>query len=270
MSSGSEHVLPTSVANRLLEQLASDDLVLVGGQAVMFWAHHYGVIEEVASLTADIDYFGQRADVEDADRKLANFAHETRLADWDDASPNSGLILVQVPGHKEKVRIDFLWGVQGLSGADMRERAVRASIPGISRPIPVLHPFMCLESRISNLGSLPRKRSEEGIEQARLSVHVVRVLLEHILLDKRERDALKLVERIASVATSDSSNYAFAVCGVDVLQAIPANNFSSMEFKTIRWPQIQSQVADRRTRFAALLPREPTPQNTSHMRFRAG
>lgn len=267
MSSGSDKPLPTAVANRLMEQLACDDIVLVGGQAVMFWAHYYGVIEEVASLTRDIDYFGQRADVEDADLKLADFKHETHLADWDDSSPNSGLILVEVPGHEEQVRIDFLWGVQGLSGADMRERAVRASIPGISRPIQVLHPFMCLESKISNLGSLPIKRTVEGIEQARLSVNVVRVLLEHMLVDKRERDALKLVERIASVATSDSSHYSFAVCGIDVLQAIPVNNFSSMEFKTLRWPQIQSQVADRRRRFSTLLPPEPTPQNTSHMRF---
>jgi hypothetical protein len=251
-----------------MEQLASDDIVLVGGQAVMFWAHYYGIIEEVASLTGDIDYFGQRADVEDADQKLANFTHETHLADWDDSSPNSGLILVEVPGHQGKVRIDFLWGVQGLSGADMRERAVRASIPGVSKPIQVLHPLMCLESKISNLGSLPAKRTPESIEQARLSVSVVRLLLEHMLADKRERDVLKLVERVASVATSDSSHYSFAVCGVDVLQAIPVNNFSSLEFKTIRWLQMQNQVADRRRRFSALLPPEPSPQNTGHMRFR--
>lgn len=268
MSSDSDTPLPTVVANRLLEQLASDDLVLVGGQAVMFWAHYYGVIEEVASLTGDIDYFGQRADVEDADLKLANFSHETHLADWDESSPNSGLILVEMPGHNEKVRINFLWGAQGLSGADMRERAVVASIPGISKSIQVLHPFMCLESKISNLGSLPMKRTAEGIEQARLSVNVVRLLLERMLVDKRERDALKLVERIASVATSDSSNYSFAVCGVDVLQAIPVNNFLSTEFKTIRWPQIQNQVADRRRRFSASLPPAPTQQNTGHMRFR--
>lgn len=261
--------LPSDIANQLISQIASENIVLVGGQAVIFWAHYYGVAEQCASLTSDIDYFGQRADVEDASLRLINFKHEVKLSSWEDSSPNSGVIFVEVPEFQKKVRIDFLWAIQGLSGTDLRERAVTATIPGVTQPVQVLHPFMCLESKIANLGSFPLKRSPEGIEQTRLAIQVVRSLIEEMLSENRERDALKLVSRIANLSSSDASNYAYAACHADALQCIPVEKFKSNEFKNIRWPQIQAHTGDRRSRFQLLLPVDPSPQNTSHMRFRA-
>lgn len=271
-SSGEDEMAPflsTAVANRLLGCLASDNLVLVGGQAVMFWAHHYGLADQQASLTRDIDYFGQRADIEDADIRLANFAHSTHYVSWDDSSPNTGLILVDVPGLDEKVRIDFLWAIQGLGGSDLRERAVRVRLPGADADILVMHPIMCLESKISNLGAFVHKRTAAGIEQARLSVQVIARLILDMLGDGRERDALKTVERLARIAASDSSHFAFSICGIDVLDAIKVDAFSSVEFKSIRMPQIRAHIDDRRARFAALLPPESSIENTRGLRFRA-
>jgi len=268
MNLQSEHTLPAKVANHLVDYLANENIILIGGQAVMFWAHFYGLVEEKASLTRDIDFFGQRADVEDANLRLANFSHKTKYADWDDTSPNSGVILVDVPELKDPVQIDFLWAVHGLSGSDVRERAVQASIPGIEKSVSVLHPFMCLESKIANLGSFPKKRSPEGIEQTRLAVQVVRAIITKMLDDGRERDALNLVERTRHIALSDASNFAFAVCKVDVLDAIPAEKFGSETFKSTRWPQIKATVGDRRQRFTALLPNQADPANTKTLRYR--
>lgn len=269
MNSQSEQALPAKIANQLVDYVSNQNIILIGGQAVMFWANFYGLVEERASLTRDIDFFGQRADVEDANIRLANFKHKTQYAGWDDTSPNSGIILVDIPDLKDPVRIDFLWAVHGLSGSDVRERAVLSSIPGIDKSILVLHPFMCLESKIANLGSFPEKRSPEGIEQARLAVQVVRALIIHLLENGRERDALKLVERTKYIAQSDASNFAHAVCQVDVLEAVPVEEFPSDDFKKTRWPQIKAFIDDRRQRFAALLPSEASPENTLAMRFRA-
>lgn len=269
MNSQSKQALPVKVANQLVDHLANENIILIGGQAVMFWAHFYGLAEERASLTRDIDFFGQRADVEDASIRLANFKHKTRYADWDDTSPNSGVILVEVPELKDPVQIDFLWAVHGLSGSDVRERAMLSNIPGINKPVLVLHPFMCLESKVANLGSFPKKRSPQGIEQTRLAVLVVRAIILKMLESGRERDALRLVERTRHIAQSDASNFAYAVCKVDILEAIPAEKFASDEFKKTRWPQIKAFIEDRRRRFAALLPSGASPENTKTMRFKA-
>jgi hypothetical protein len=269
-SSGSLDPFPflsPKVASQILGYLANENIVLVGGQAVMFWARHYGLIEETASLTRDIDFFGQRADIEDADLRLSNFNHETRYAQWDDSSPNAGLILIEVPGLKNRLVVDFLWAVQGLSGSELREKAVSTKMPGIDRPLLVLHPFMCMESKISNLGALPGKRSDEGIEQARLSVQIMKAYLGTLLSESRERDALKMLERVARIASSDASNYAFLACGVDVMQAIEVDRFSSGDLKLKRYPQIEAHISDRRARFMRLLPENPTPDNTQRMRF---
>lgn len=268
MNSDSDLTLPPDVANQLVDYVTNENIILIGGQAVMFWAFYYGIAEGLKSLTRDIDFFGQRADVEDADLRLSNFTHETKFSDWDDTSPNSGLILVDVPGRKERVRIDFLWAVQGLGSSEIRERAVLANIPGVQKPVLVLHPVMCLESKIANLGSFPQKRTAEGIEQARLSTEIVKAFIGQLLKGNRERDALKIVERIAHVAESDAANFSFSVLDVDVLNSIPVEQFTSTEFKTIRVPQLQLHIADRRRRFSLLLPHEASPSNTSSMRYR--
>jgi len=163
--------------------------------------------------------------------------------------------------------IDFLWAIQGLSGSELREKAVSAKIPGINNPILVLHPFMCLESKISNLGAIPEKRCIEGIEQARLSIEIVRLYLLNLINQGRERDALKMVERIAKVASSDSSNYAYVVCCINVLNAIPLDEFKSIDFKEKRYLQIENHISNRRDRFIKLLPNNPTIENTERMRF---
>lgn len=105
----------------LLGYLADDNVVLVGGQSVMFWAHHYQLVNQHESFTTDIDLFGNSADIEAADARLIAVHHETKYAELDDSSPNSGVILINATG-RAKVRVDYLWSVYGLAGSDIQER----------------------------------------------------------------------------------------------------------------------------------------------------
>jgi hypothetical protein len=58
--------LPWKVAKAILARVGGPDVVLVGGQAVAFWAAHYG-LDGAPPVTTDIDLLGDRMEVLRAD-----------------------------------------------------------------------------------------------------------------------------------------------------------------------------------------------------------
>jgi hypothetical protein len=146
----------------------------------------------------------------------------------------------------EVKQVDFLSGVVGLTTKDLARRAIEMDIPDIDR-LRVIHPVDVLDSRIQNLHLLPEKRNDAGIAQARLALGVARAFIAREVATRGERVGLKLLERIAEMATDIAAVRVFLLYGIDPLEAVPLEQFrTTTALHKVRWPQILAEVTRKR------------------------
>ena len=224
--------------------------LLVGGQALAFWADHLSV-ERPPSLasvvTADADFIGDSALARDLGKRLR---WKTWIPTLDDATPQTGKVTRRTR-HGVK-QVDFLSGVVGLTTKDLLRRAVEMHVPGIGT-LRVMHPVDVLDSRIQNLHLLPEKRNERGIAQAQLAVDMARAYLRQEIAARGERAGLRLLERIADVALDIASVRVFLLYGIDPLAAVPLDAFrTTTALHKKRWPQIERDVRKKRATLGKL------------------
>jgi hypothetical protein len=219
--------------------------LLVGGQALAFWADHLRV-ERPASLvsgvTADADFIGDSLLAKDLGKRLG---WQTWIPALDDSTPQTGKVT-----HRTKTggvkQVDFLSGVVGLTSKDLARRAVEMEVPDIGL-LRVIHPIDVLDSRIQNLHLLPEKRTAAGIAQARLAVDVAREFIRQEVATRGERVGLKFLERIADIAADIAAVRVFLLYDIDPLQAVPLEDFrTTSALHKVRWPQIVSEVSQKR------------------------
>src|SRR6195256_2931983 len=107
-------------------------------------------------------------------------------------------------------------GVVGLNTKDLARRAIELEIPDIGL-LRVIHPIDVLDSRIQNLHLLPEKRTDAGIDQARLAVNVARAFIRLEVATRGERAGLKLLERVTDIAGDIAAVRVFLLYGIDPL-----------------------------------------------------
>ena len=205
-------------AAALISQTASKDSVIVGGQAVAFWSTFFGIQPRLPSLTEDIDYLATSAEAKRASARVT-FRHVLRIATLDDATPNTAILSVYLPGHKDPIVIDYLSMIEGVDSKQVEQTAV--SIEYLGQPIKVIHPLSLLRSKISNLYKFDKKRSPEGIEQARLAIEIASAFVETIVQSAvPKRDLLNAVQSIARFAATNPARYAMEHYGLDCFDGI--------------------------------------------------
>jgi hypothetical protein len=231
----------------------SAQVVLVGGQALAFWAHYYRVRAPAdlrPYVTLDVDFLGTSAQAAAfADRLPGARLYVPTL---DDHTPSSGRVVARnVLGRT--LEVDFLHSLAGLSESDVRRNAVEIKDQQGRVLLRVMHPLYCLESRVRNLALLPDKRNRFGVAQAQLAVRVMRQHVMRVLDEPNGvRKALKLIERLADLALSEPGKRCFVDYRVDLLRAIPAQAVPAAEFQQRRWPQIRAQTFAARKALRAL------------------
>lgn len=251
-----DHGYSPQEVSELLSRLggASAELVLVGGQALAFWAHYYRArlpADLRPYVTLDVDFLGTSVQAKAfADRLPGARLYVPSL---DDHTPSSGRVVARnVLGRT--LEVDFLHSLVGLSETEVRRNAVEIKDGQGRLLVRVMHPVYCLESRIKNLALLPDKRNRFGVAQAQLAVQVVRLHVRRVLAEPNgTRKALKLVERLAELAASEPGKRCFVEYRVDVLRAIPARALPVPEFQQHRWAQIRAQVSSERKVLRQLL-----------------
>jgi hypothetical protein len=219
--------------------------LLVGGQALAFWADHLAV-ERPANLrsgvTADADFIGDSVLAKDLGERLG---WQTWIPALDDSTPQTGKVTHRTKSGKVK-QVDFLSGVAGLTTKDLARRAIEMEVPGIGH-LRVIHPVDVLDSRIQNLHLLPEKRTAAGIAQARLAVDVARAFIRQEIVTRGERTGLKLLERVAGIAGDIAAIRVFLLYGIDPLKAVPLEDFrTTSALHKVRWPQIVAEVGEKR------------------------
>jgi hypothetical protein len=219
--------------------------LLVGGQALAFWADHLKVerpVNLVSGVTVDADFIGDSALAKDLARCLG---WQIWIPTLDDSTPQTGKVTHRTKSGEVK-QVDFLSGVIGLTTKDLARRAIEMEMPKIGR-LRVIHPLDVLDSRIQNLHLLPEKRTEAGIAQAGLAVDVARAFIRQELATRTERAGLKLLERIAEMAADIAAVRVFLLFGIDPLKAVPLEDFrTTSALHRVRWPQIVAEVCDKR------------------------
>ncbi len=219
--------------------------LLVGGQALAFWADHLQVARPAdlsSGVTADADFIGDSVLAKDLGKRLG---WQTWIPALDDSTPQTGKVTHRTRSGEIK-QVDFLSGVVGLNTKDLARRAIELEVPQIGR-LRVIHPIDVLDSRIQNLHLLPEKRTQAGKAQARLAVDVARAFISQEIAARGERVALKLLERVAEIAGDIAAIRVFLLYGIDPLQAVPLEEFrTTSALHKVRWPQIVGEVIGKR------------------------
>jgi hypothetical protein len=230
---------------RKILSICSPTGLLVGGQALAFWADHLQVERPeslVSGVTADADFIGDAVLATTLGKRLG---WQTWIPSIDDSTPQTGKVTHRTKSGDIK-QVDFLSGVVGLTTKDLARRAIEMDVPDIGR-LRVIHPLDVLDSRIQNLHLLPEKRNDAGIAQGRLALGVARAFIAREVAMRGERVGLKLLERIAEMATDIAAVRVFLLYGIDPLEAVPLGDFrTTTALHKVRWPQILAEVTRKR------------------------
>lgn len=230
-------ILKPEDAAWLIKKTLSDRTVLIGGQAVAFWAKYFGLLPRIPALTRDIDYLGTKAAARSVSDRL-EIPHKLTVATLDDATPSTAVLLVPMDGYPEPIIIDYLASITGVAANKVQQSAVTVELD--KERLRVLHPLQLLQTKIWNLYALPEKRTDEGREQARLAIEIAGAYLNEIAMG--QRPLLDAIETIARFAATNPSQYARKNFELECLDAIPSRAFEGgvlpPEFHDKRWPQI--------------------------------
>ena len=249
------HLLGFVDVEKVLGRLGevSKTIVLIGGQAIAFWAHFFQLTDRPLT-SKDIDFCGD----EDAARLCAvRLNGHARIPTVDDVTPNSAI--VDFIDDEGVIRhIDFLDQPHGLNTRAVHDLAqefvVHDSNGADVGTFLVMHPLHCVISRASNTAFLPGYDTAHALEQLRVSVAILRSFLERVVLaatEPRQRDALKLVHRLYRFSHNNPAALEVnAKHHVDVFQAAPAGGFGLPEkYAHLDYPQMIQRLSARRERF---------------------
>lgn len=236
-------------------------IILVGGQAVAFWAVFFELTTPTAEreifTSKDIDFEGAARSARKAGELLDG---DVRIPTIDDHTPNTGLVIFE-DSDGELREADFISAPYGLDGRDVRDSAVKLSVPnpgGSDVPVWVMHPERCMESRIYNVVGL-RQSGRIAMDQLRRSVVCAREFSRFLLEDQgapeaeRVRAVLRLNERIYRKCLRDSAfRQVVEDYELDPFGAVLVDDRLPERFREKRYPQMVEQLGDRRKRGRAL------------------
>ena len=239
---------------RKILSICSPAGLLVGGQALAFWADHLHVERPatlISGVTADADFIGDGALAAMLGKHLG---WQTWIPALDDSTPQTGKVTHRTKSGDVK-QVDFLSGVVGLTTKDLARRAIELEVPDIGQ-LRVIHPLDVLDSRIQNLHLLPEKRNDAGIAQAQLAIRVARAFIAQSVSAHGERAGLKLLERIVEMALDIASIRVFLLFGINPLEGVPLEDFrTTPALHKVRWPQAVAEVERKRESIRALVRR---------------
>lgn len=238
----------------LLEKLGplSRDLVLVGGQAVNFWAQTYLprtelLLREVPFTSKDIDFCGSAASAQACARALGGTC---AIPSMDDMTPCTGVVQYVDQFAQSRV-VDFLGAPFGLDVREVKAMAIalEEATPRGVLELRVMHPVHVLESRASNVDHLPGYRSPNGLKQLRAAVVCSREFSRDLLDDGRVRDVLRLNERIFRFSLRGHGMGVWLRDKISTFDAVLLDPRLPEGFMATRYPQMLQEL--RRHRDAA-------------------
>lgn len=234
------------------QKLAHDPsrLILVGGQALEVWGVLLDVLAPTGDqfpLTADTDWLGSKRDAQWLCGLLGQGVELHLAADFD-STPSSAYAYLQRPDGRVLL-MDFLRAIVGPSNEEVQKLAVPIAVNGIT--LNVLHPLLCLESRLANIAVIPEKRTGNGVMQAKWAIEIGSAYLMKIVASGDLRQTNKACHRIATIAQSQHARYCLLNYGLDPMLAVTDKIIDAIggRFKTDDWPHTRAMVEKKRSRW---------------------
>lgn len=243
-------------ASRILAKLADLEhpVVLVGGQALNFWASFYE--DRVAELAAaapytskDIDFLGSQEAVKECAQRLGGKAKLTTLDDMN--TPNTGVVVfLDDDGHLRQ--IDFLGSLAGIP--ETYYESIEATIVDEhDTPVAtlrVMDPISCLKGRAHNVAFLPGYDTDHARNQLRASILCAKEFGRD-LLKQDPFGALKSNEHVFDIARYGAGPLVYVRHGIDVLGAVVDDPGMAEKFYTERLPRARANVDRAREKLRA-------------------
>jgi hypothetical protein len=156
-----------------------EQIVLIGGQAVNFWAYRYvNRVEELDDgpyTSQDVDFYG---DIEAVKECASLLNGNATISQPFSGHPNLAVVEFNHEGHDRL--IDFMRVTAGVDNDEVLATAIPFQIDD-QAIINVMHPVLCMESRAANVASIPGYDSPHSLRQLRASCVCAREFLKDIL-----------------------------------------------------------------------------------------
>lgn len=229
-------------------------LILVGGQALETWGLVFGVLAptgEHTPLTEDADWLGGKRDAIWLCERLGVEDTELMLAGDFDSSPSTALAYLRRPDGRV-LMMDFLHAIVGPSNEEVRRLAVPVTVAD-QVTLHVLHPLLCLESRMANLEVIPAKRTGNGPMQARWSVDIAAAYLHARSGTDSNAQLATACRMIAEMAEYKHGRFCWNHFQIDPLQAVSASLVQKIGggFATEEWPRVIERILQKRLKWDA-------------------
>ncbi|WP_374355851.1 hypothetical protein [Chitinimonas sp.] len=217
--------------------------ILVGGQALAFWAAHYRVsLDSLAftgAISKDVDVLGDR----ESAIAIANATQGTvELVDHTHAlTALIGTVKVRLSGDDYAI-IDVLHRLLQTNRAELqaiRERALDVEVAGVA--MRVMHPLDVLSSRIANIRWREEKQDDQGVAQLRLAILMAAAYLYDIASFDQEL-AMYLVEQTVKICKASEAAWVAKHFDVTYLPAIPQDAIENSNFQEKRLPRIRQEL----------------------------
>ena len=229
-----------------------DPLILVGGQALETWGLAFKVqapTGDHAPLTEDADWLGSKKDALWLCERLGKQNTELMLAGDFDSTPSTALAYLRRPDGRV-LMMDFLRTIVGPSAEDVRRLAVTVRIAD-QVTLNVLHPLLCLESRMGNLEVIPVKRTGNGPMQAQWAVAIVSAYLQTWSATASKDELAKACRCLAEMAEFKYGRYCWTNYRLDPLQSVGLNLVEQIggQFESQEWPRVVKRIVERRRKW---------------------
>lgn len=227
----------------------SKDAVLIGGQALAFWVAYFRLPIPSGPRTYvshDADFLGLSRHVEQFSKAIGGRAvypprHQITGLE--------GVVMVKT-ATGEAIGVDVLRSVVGLKSDAVRKKAIPISDPkDPNLTFKVMHPIDCIVSRFENLRTLSEKRNEIGVWQAQISIGVCRAYIEMLIAAGDEREAIRAATGVLEAAGATPGLQAFRKYGLDLLDGIPIERFTSNSFKLEQYARTAARIRKLRDAF---------------------
>ena len=238
-----ERALPDSARDKVLG--AASGQLLVGGQALAWWAAHYRLdpgTDFPDGVTFDFDFLGSAAAAKALHTRIGG---KLFVANHDEMPAQCAKIYIADFEGQGPLEVDFMAMLIGGDEEGMRKRAVQLKLT--PSDLLVLHPYDVLRTRIANLHTLSsRARNPRYVAQARLAIRVLHAYLKQALADGEQRLVLKIVEALGELACEPAGLALWKKQGLDVLDCVPHAEIAIRSFQERRWLQLRAHIQARR------------------------
>ncbi len=241
---------PLPLVKRLLGA-ASENEVLVGGQALAVWIVKYGLQlpADIPVVTRDTDFLAQSAAATTSVEKFARAINgKATFPRRLDMTALVGQVELAV-SDTTYINVDVIFQLIGLDPAQVLARAVRVELTGATTFL-VMHPLDLLKSRLANLHERREKQNDKGVAQLRLGIDVARAYLREqaARYSAAETGAGRspiqtLVSEIERLAVDDAGRKVAKRWGVHVADAIDPSLIPAGAFWTRKWPGLKSLMS---------------------------